>query len=93
MRTISRRTSPAAKDSPSFFFQDAIPPSVIVGLMAGMPNFESAFRRAETCRPDAAVSEVIGIITHHVRLVRMLRARLEAMAVGVLDDGGTREGE
>jgi len=29
--TISRRTSPGAKDSPSFFFHEAIPPSVIVG--------------------------------------------------------------
>lgn len=28
----------------------------------------------------------------HVRLVRMLRARVEAMTVDVLDDGGVREG-
>ena len=41
-RTISRRTSPAVKDSPSFFFHDAIPPSVIVGDIAGMANLESA---------------------------------------------------
>jgi len=29
--TISKRTSPGANDSPSFTFQFAIPPSVIVG--------------------------------------------------------------
>ena len=50
-RTISRRTSPAAKDSPSFFFQDATPPSVMVGLIAGMANFETAFRAAVECIP------------------------------------------
>lgn len=46
--TISRRTSPAEKASPSFFFQDAIPPSVMVGLMAGILKGASARRRAET---------------------------------------------
>lgn len=50
--TISRRTSPVMNDSPSFFFQDAIPPSVMVGLIAGMANWESAFLRAETCKPE-----------------------------------------
>lgn len=53
LHTISRRTSPAVKDSPSFFFQDAIPPSVIVGLIAGMLNWESACLRAEKCRPGS----------------------------------------
>ena len=46
--TISNRTSPALYDSPSFFFQLASPPSVMVGLIAGMVNLDSAFRRAET---------------------------------------------
>ena len=41
-RTISRSTSPAANDSPSFFFHDAIPPSVMVGDIAGIANFETA---------------------------------------------------
>jgi hypothetical protein len=35
-RTISKRTSPALNASPSFFFHDAIPPSVIVGDIAGI---------------------------------------------------------
>jgi hypothetical protein len=37
-------------DSPSFFFHEAIPPSVMVGLIAGIVNFDSACLRAETCR-------------------------------------------
>ena len=45
-RTISSSTSPAWNDSPSCFFHDAIPPSVIVGDMAGMPNLETAWRTA-----------------------------------------------
>jgi hypothetical protein len=51
VRTISRRTSPTEKVSPSAFFQEAIPPSVMVGLMAGMVNLERACLRAEVCRP------------------------------------------
>lgn len=35
-RTISSRTSPTAKASPSFFFHDEIPPSVMVGDIAGI---------------------------------------------------------
>lgn len=34
--TISTSTSPASKDSPSFFFHAPTPPSVIVGLRAGI---------------------------------------------------------
>ena len=34
--TISSRRSPAAKDWPSFFFHAEIPPSVIVGDIAGI---------------------------------------------------------
>ena len=51
------------KDSPSFFFHEAIPPSVMVGLMAGMVNLVSALLRAETCMPDCSVSTgVIGLV-------------------------------
>jgi hypothetical protein len=46
--TISSNTSPVEKVSPSFFFHEAIPPSDIVGLIAGMLKYDSAFRRAET---------------------------------------------
>lgn len=45
--TISNSTSPAAYESPSFFFHEAIPPSVMVGLIAGIENLDSAWRRAE----------------------------------------------
>ena len=40
--TISTSTSPAAKASPSFIFHDAIPPSDMVGDMAGMRNAATA---------------------------------------------------
>jgi hypothetical protein len=40
--TISRRTSPAENVSPSAFFHTEIPPSVIVGLIAGIDIFERA---------------------------------------------------
>lgn len=52
--TISSRTSPEAYDSPSFFFHDAIPPSVIVGLIAGMVNFVNACLRADICTPEVS---------------------------------------
>jgi hypothetical protein len=45
--SISRRTSPVAKVSPSFFFHDAIPPSVMVGDMAGILNLPSAAAGAD----------------------------------------------
>ena len=45
--TISSSTSPGEKESPSFFFHDAIPPSVIVGDMAGIRNWVIARRSAE----------------------------------------------
>ena len=51
--TTSSKTSPAEKDSPSFFFQDAIPPSVIVGLIAGIKNFDKACLRDEEWMPAA----------------------------------------
>jgi hypothetical protein len=47
--TISSSTSPAVNVSPSAFFQEAIPPSVMVGLMAGMENLVRACLRAEMC--------------------------------------------
>lgn len=52
-RTISRSTSPAIKVSPAFFFQEAIPPSVIVGLMAGIMNLDRAELAAEVCKAAA----------------------------------------
>jgi hypothetical protein len=42
-RTISNKMSPVVNASPSFFFQLAIPPSVMVGDIAGMANLESAW--------------------------------------------------
>jgi hypothetical protein len=53
LRTISTRTSPAANDSPSCFFHDAMPPSVIVGDMAGMANLVVARLVAEVWIPLA----------------------------------------
>ena len=55
-RTISSKTSPAVKDSPCFFFHEAIPPSVMVGLIAGIAKCERAFRRAETWMSDGKAS-------------------------------------
>ena len=49
--TISSNTSPVEKLSPSFFFHEAMPPSDIVGLIAGMLKYDSAFRCAETWKP------------------------------------------
>lgn len=40
--SISRMMSPAAKVSPSFIFQVEIPPSVMVGDMAGIWNLVNA---------------------------------------------------
>jgi hypothetical protein len=51
MLTISRRTSPVENASPSFFFHEAIPPSVIVGLIAGILNCAREFLRVETWKP------------------------------------------
>lgn len=48
--TISKRTSPAEKASPSFFFHEAIPPSVMVGDMAGKVYLARASRGAEVDR-------------------------------------------
>ena len=45
--SISSRTSPAEKASPGFFFQAAIPPSVMVGDMAGMLNLENSSARRD----------------------------------------------
>jgi hypothetical protein len=59
IRTISSRTSPAVNDSPSFFFHDVIPPSVMVGLIAGIANFDSTFLRTELCRPVTKLSTVL----------------------------------
>lgn len=40
--TISSSTSPAVKLSPSLFFHEAIPPSVMVGDIAGISNLVMA---------------------------------------------------
>lgn len=53
--TISRRTSPVEKVSPSFFFHDAIPPSVMVGLIAGILNCVRTCRRAEAWKPEVII--------------------------------------
>lgn len=45
--TISSRTSPAAKLSPSFFFQEEMPPSFMVGDMAGISKLVMARREAD----------------------------------------------
>ena len=42
--TTSNNTSPAVNSSPSAFFHDAIPPSVIVGDMAGIRIAVVAYR-------------------------------------------------
>lgn len=47
--TISSSTSPAAKASPSFIFHDAIPPSDMVGDMAGMRNGATACLNDDEC--------------------------------------------
>lgn len=49
--TISSSTSPAEKASPSCFFHSAIPPSVIVGDIAGICKFVTAWRTADICIP------------------------------------------
>lgn len=49
-RTTSTRTSPATKLSPSCFFHVAIPPSVMVGDIAGMANLLRAWAGAEVWR-------------------------------------------
>ena len=69
-RTISSRTSPAIKLSPSFFFHDAIPPSVIVGDMAGMANLETALRAAVMCIPAHSASQLppMGIPRWHTHI-------------------------
>lgn len=45
--TISSRTSPAINESPSFFFQDEMPPSFMVGDMAGISRLVMAKRGAD----------------------------------------------
>ena len=44
--SISRSTSPVEKESPSFTFQDAMLPSVIVGDMAGIVKLCGSERKA-----------------------------------------------
>lgn len=56
--TISRITSPAVKDSPSFFFHSAIPPSVMVGLIAGMVNLDKACLRADAWNSEGVIQEL-----------------------------------
>lgn len=48
-RTISSKTSPDSNESPSFTFHCAIPPSVIVGDIAGIANFDTACRMLLRC--------------------------------------------
>lgn len=49
-RTISRRTSPGANDSPSFFFHEAIPPSVMVGDLSRANSSARCTARALVCQ-------------------------------------------
>lgn len=49
--TTSSSTSPAAKDSPSDFFHEATPPSVIVGDIAGMRIAVEANRTCSSANP------------------------------------------
>ena len=58
VHTISSRTSPAAKGWPSFFFHAEIPPSVIVGDMAGIWNRDTAPRLLEECKPLGLISRL-----------------------------------
>jgi hypothetical protein len=50
VHTISSRTSPAEKDSPSLFFHEEMPPSVMVGDMAGISRLVMAYRTLVWCR-------------------------------------------
>jgi hypothetical protein len=52
VHTISSRTSPAEKDSPSLFFHEEIPPSVIVGDMAGISRLVMAYQTLVWCRAE-----------------------------------------
>lgn len=52
VHTISSRTSPAEKDSPSLFFHEEMPPSVIVGDMAGISRLVIAYRAFVWCRAE-----------------------------------------
>jgi hypothetical protein len=71
--TISRSTSPAVNVSPSAFFQEAIPPSVMVGLMAGMENLVRACLRADMC---ISMNDVSCREQHEkIRLIRRERTR------------------
>ena len=86
--TISNRTSPAANVSPSFFFQLEMPPSVMVGLMAGMENFWSACRRAETCRPVRRTS----LSTFFFGQSTLYSLPLEKTALAIEDMKGYKNG-
>ena len=69
-----------ANVSPSFFFHEAIPPSVIVGLMAGMLNRERAFRRADTWKPiNQNELGQFANLRRSLRRVKMRVATTEAM--------------
>lgn len=66
--TISSKTSPAVNVSPSFIFHEAIPPSVIVGLMAGMLKRESAHLRADRWKPGRETGQnQHGIVHGYIR--------------------------
>jgi hypothetical protein len=49
--TISSSTSPAENDSPSFFFHCDMPPSVMVGDIAGISRFVIARHGRLQCMP------------------------------------------
>ena len=55
--TISSKMSPALKASPSAFFQPAIPPSVMVGDMAGIRNELEAY--LTTTSSTKAISQML----------------------------------
>ena len=61
--TISNRTSPAPNASPSLFFHDAIPPSVMVGDIAGIWKLEMELRATVLWNTgeDIGVNYVTGV--------------------------------
>jgi hypothetical protein len=76
--TISNNTSPAANASPSFFFQLAIPPSVIVGDMAGMVNFVSSCAMAVVLSAGVRQGVNMGGQLHRSVIGRMKTTRSDA---------------
>jgi hypothetical protein len=66
-RTISTRTSPAANESPSLSFQDAMPPSFIVGDMAGICMLVTARAVADACKAGRQGNKHKGSLIQRVK--------------------------